>query len=390
MEFINRTSTSTNTDQIIADLSRDIDTNYDLGIMFFSKANYSLIKEVVEKLKKHTTIKNLIGCSSAGVIGSQEEIEHRAGLTLILAKLPGVKITPFSLQQAQFEKLHNKKDLYEYLEVFPNERPVFVAFPDPFNFDMNVFLNTINQSFPGSPLIGGIASAGFEPKTNLLIINDEYYDEGLVGVVLTGNLRVEIVVSQGCRPIGQTFIVTKAEANIIYELAGKPFLEVLENVLENAPDRDRRLAEEAILLGVAMDEYKHGYRRGDFLIRGLMGIDEKSGAGAIGDFIKSGQTIQFHVRDAQSATEDLNELLMDYQNKTQNSKPKGALIFSCNGRGENLFKQKNHDINIIQKYIGPVPASGFFCAGEIGPVGGHNFLHGFTDSIALFYPTQQN
>jgi small ligand-binding sensory domain FIST len=390
MEFKSLTSISTTTDAILLDLNQGLDKEYDLGILFFSKANYALVKEIVERLKKHTHIKNFIGCSSAGVIGSQEEIEHRAAVTLILAKLPGVKITPLSMQQAQFEKLTNKKDLYEYLEVFPNEKPVFLTFPDPFNFDMNSFLETVNGAFPGSPIIGGIASAGVEPKMNLLIINDEYYDEGMVGVVLTGDLRVEIVVSQGCRPIGQTYIVTKAEANIIYELAGKPFLQVLEEVLENAPDRDRRLAEEAILLGVAMDEYKHGYRRGDFLIRGLMGIDEKTGAGAIGDYIQSGQTIQFHVRDAESATEDLNELLIEYQNKSLDKKPKGALIFSCNGRGENLFKQKNHDINIIQKHIGPIPAVGFFCAGEIGPVGGHNFLHGFTDSIALFYPTQQN
>src|SRR5262249_5663778 len=162
------------------------------------------------------------------------------------------------------------------------EKPLFIAFPDPFNFDMNGFLNMINQSFPGSPLIGGIASAGLEPKTNLLIVNDEYYDEGIIGVALTGSVRVEIVVSQGCRPIGQSYIVTKAQGNIIYELAGKPFLQVLEDILTAAPDRDRRLAEEAILIGIAMDEYKDGFRRGDFLIRGLMGIDQKNGAGAIG------------------------------------------------------------------------------------------------------------
>ncbi len=390
MEFTNRTSTAQSPDELIKDLTQTLTGPFDLGIVFFSQTSYTDIKKIIIDLKKRLAVTHLIGCTSAGIIGSEQEVEFRPAVSLTLCKLPGVKVTPFSLNQIQLDKLQNKKELYEYLEVFPNENPVFICFPDPFLFDMNFFLNSLNEAYPKCPVLGGIASAGMQAHSNVLIVNDDYYSEGAIGLVLTGNLKVETVVSQGCRPIGETFIVTKCQENIIFELAGKSFLKVLEEVVKNIDDRDRGLVQEAIFVGIAMDEYKFPYKRGDFLIRGLMGIDQQNGAGAIGDYIRNGQTIQFHVRDALSATEDLNELLSQQQNKNNNIKPKGALIFSCNGRGINLFKQNNHDINIFQKYMGPVATGGFFCAGEIGPVGGFNFLHGFTDSIALFYPAKNN
>ena len=196
------------------------------------------------------------------------------------------------------------------------------------------------------------------------------------------------MVSQGCRPIGETFIVTKAQRNIVYELAGRPFYKVLEEVLNKGTDYDRHLAHEAIFVGIAMNEYKDKFKRGDFLIRGVMGVEPQSGAGAVGDYMRVGQTVQFHLRDAKTANEDLHELLKQYKTKKQTTAAHGAFVFSCNGRGINLFKEHDHDIRIIQHHLGPVPAAGFFCAGEIGPVGGINFLHGFTNSMALFYPQQ--
>ncbi len=161
-------------------------------------------------------------------------------------------------------------------------------------------------------------------------------------------------------------------------------MDVLQDVLHMTPARDKLLAQESLFVGIAMNEYRHEFKRGDFLIRGLVGIDRNLKAGAIADYIRPGQTIQFHVRDSQAATEDLQELLSLKRNQFK-ERPKGALVFSCNGRGQNLFKEKNHDIRLIQQYLGPVPAAGFFCAGEIGPVCQTNFLHGFTNSIALFY-----
>ncbi len=388
MEFISRITTQTDCPKVIAELTEGLRQDFDLGFLFISSFSKTSTEEVIEFLSRRLKVKNLLGCTCAGIIGNQLEIERRPAASLILANLPGVKIVPFSVNQTQLDGLDKPEDWYNFLEVYPNERPIFLTLPDPFQLDMNKFLDSLNKIYPNCSVVGGLASGAYQPLENTLILNQQRFEDGLVGVSLTGPICVETVVSQGCRPIGETFIVTKAQGNVIYELAGKPFIEVLQEVLYKVPAKDKLLAQEAVFVGIAMNEYRHEFKRGDFLIRGLVGIDRGSGAGAIADYVKPGQTIQFHVRDAEAAHEDLNELLLAQQNRKNQEKPKGALVFSCNGRGENLFRQPNHDIEIIQKFLGPVPAAGFFCAGEIGPVCKNNFLHGFTSSIALFYPEE--
>ncbi len=387
MEFTNRITEANNVPQIISELLMGIEGDFDLGILYVCPWPPYDPLELFHALKAQGKMRHLICCTCAGIIGAEREIEGRPSASLMLMRLPQVKITPFALTQPVLEAIKNKEDWYNFFEVYPNEKPNFVVFADPFAFDGNAFLAGLNQAYPGMPIVGGLASAASEPGENILMLDGEVMREGLVGVCLTGNLRVETVVSQGCRPIGETFIVTRAERNIIYELAGRPFYKVLEEVLNKGTDYDRHLAHEAIFIGIAMDEYKDKFKRGDFLIRGVMGVEPQSGAGAVGDHMHVGQTIQFHVRDAKTAQEDLHELLKQYKTKKQAVAAHGAFVFSCNGRGVNLFKERDHDIKIIQHHLGPVPAAGFFCAGEIGPVGGINFLHGFTNSMALFYPT---
>jgi len=386
MEFINRITEADNQDQIIDDLLREVEGDFDLGILYVCPWTPYEPAELFKALKARGKMRHLICCTCAGIIGGEREIEGRPSASLMLMRLPDVKITPFVLTQSVLEGLRNKEDWYNFLEVYPNEIPSFIVFADPFSIDGNGILSGLNQAYPGLPIVGGLASAASGPGENVLILDGEVLSEGLVAVCLTGNLRVETVVSQGCRPIGDTFIVTRADRNVVYELAGRPFYKVLEEVLNKSTDYDRHLAHEAIFVGIAMDEYKDKFKRGDFLIRGLLGVEPESGAGAVGDYMRVGQTVQFHLRDARTADEDLHELLKQYKAKKQPISAHGAFVFSCNGRGINLFKEHDHDIKIIQHHLGPVPAAGFFCAGEIGPVGGKNFLHGFTNSMALFYP----
>ena len=388
MEFINRITEAGNLSQITADLLMDVEGDFDLGILYICPWPPYDPVELFQTLKAKGKIRHLICCTCAGIIGGEREIEGRPAASLMLMRLPQVKILPFALSQPVLEAIKVKEDWYNFLEVYPNENPSFLVFADPFAFDGNSFLAGLNEAYPGMPVVGGLASAASAPGENTLILDGEILREGLIGVCLSGNLRVETIVSQGCRPIGETFIVTKAQRNIIYELAGRPFYKVLEEVLNNGTEFDRHLAQEAIFVGIAMNEYKDNFKRGDFLIRGVMGVDPQSGAGAVGEYMHVGQTVQFHLRDAKTANEDMHELLKQYKTKKQSTCAHGAFVFSCNGRGINLFKERDHDIKIIQHHLGPIPAAGFFCAGEIGPVGGINFLHGFTNSMALFYPQQ--
>jgi small ligand-binding sensory domain FIST len=384
MHFISRITEALDQEQILKDLTENISGPFDLGILFISPWQPYDSHEIYKDLAKKINIRHFLCCTCAGIIGSEREIEGRPAASLLLAKLPSVSISPFYLNQVELEGLKTSESLYDFFEIYPNESPCFLVLPDPYAFDTNRFIKILNQAYKGCSIVGGLASAASGPGENLLIIDGQVYQEGLMGIILSGAVKIETVVSQGCRPFGKTYIVTKAKDNIIYELGGQPFYKVLESVIKAGTDYDRHLAHEAIFIGIAMNEHQQQFKRGDFLIRPVMAVDPETGAGGIGDYISVGQTVQFHLRDAKTASEDLNELLRLKKEKIEQT-PQGAIVFSCNGRGLGLFKEHNHDIRIIQKYLGPVPAAGFFCAGEIGPVTGINFLHGFTNSMALFY-----
>ncbi len=384
MQFINRITEALDEEQILKDLTEGLSGHFDLAILFITPWQpYDPVK-LYNSLAKQIGARHFLCCTCAGIVGSEREIEGRPAASLLLARLPSVSINPFYLNQIELEGLQTSEALYDFFEVYPNESPSFLVLPDPFAIDTNRFLKVLNQAYKNCSIIGGLASAASGPQENILILDGQVYQEGLMGVVLSGSVRIETVVSQGCRPLGETFVITKAKGNIIYELAGKSFYKVIESVIKAGTDYDRHLAHEAVFIGIAMNENQQKFKRGDFLIRPVMALDSNSGAGAIGDFVSVGQTVQFHLRDAKTANEDLHELLRLQKTKTEQI-PQGALVFSCNGRGLGLFKEHNHDIRIIQQHLGPVPAAGFFCSGEIGPVAGINFLHGFTNSMALFY-----
>jgi small ligand-binding sensory domain FIST len=203
-------------------------------------------------------------------------------------------------------------------------------------------------------------------------------------VSLSGPIEIETVVSQGCRPIGHTLVITKARENVIEHLGGKPSLAVIKEIIDTLKPEDKELLRHGLLMGRVMSEYKDSFGRGDFLVRNVMGVDQETGAIAITDLVRAGQTVQFHVRDQATASEDLNHML-----DPQRTRPPaaGGLLFSCNGRGTQMFAHPCHDISAARSAMPQTPVAGFFAAGEIGPVGGKNFIHGHTASFALFRPT---
>jgi len=206
----------------------------------------------------------------------------------------------------------------------------------------------------------------------------------MVGVSLSGPLRIETVVSQGCRPIGRHMIVTRSHENVIEQLGGKPAVQVLREVVSELPESEQNLLQNGLFVGQVASEYREKFNRGDFLVRNVIGIDEENGTVSIADYVKTGQTVQFHVRDAQTADEDLS-LMLDGQQKAP-APAAGGLLFSCNGRGLRMFEEPCHDIRIARKSMPSTPIAGFFAAGELGPVAGKNFVHGHTASFALFRP----
>ncbi len=384
MEFKSTTSTSIDPEQVVRQLTDHVGNDFDMGVLFITPHSKSHIEDIARRLHEEVNIKNFVACTSAGVIGSEVELENHPAAVLFLAKLPEAKIKPFFIDQKQIEKFSLDQDFHNFFDIYPQDNPTFFLFPDPFLVDLNLFILGMNKAYAGSAIVGGLASGASSAKGNVLMINQQSYNQGIIGMVVSGDVKMDVIVSQGCRPVGESYIVTKAEKNIIYEIAGEPFLHVLRKIFLKLSDEEQKLIQQALLIGVVTNEYKHDLSRGDFLIRSVTGVDQETGAVSIGDVIKPGQTIQIHIRDAKTAKDDLTQLLTSFQKKMKTSKPRGAMIFSCNGRGAGLFKEPNHDIKLIQKYIGPIPVSGFFSVGEIGPIGGKNFIHGFTDSIVVF------
>jgi small ligand-binding sensory domain FIST len=351
----------------------------DLAFVFFSAHHAAQAMVISTMLQEALHAKVCVGCSGEGVIGGSEELETAPALTLWVAHLPQVRVTPLRLS---FSDLQDQIQITAWPESTVAES-TFILVADPFTTPMQDVLSLMADRYPQAKAIGGLAGGGHDSGANRLLLNNEVFDGGLVGVQLAGPVSVRTVISQGCRPIGDRFVVTKAEQNLIYELGGKPALQRLQDVFESLTNTHRRDAHLALHLGIVIDEHRNHFERGDFLVRNLIGADQQAGAIAIGDVVQEGQTVQFHLRDGISASEDL-QVLLAKDRTTHSTPPLGALLFSCCGRGQGLFGRPHHDSGVVHERFGDIPVAGFFAQGEIGPVGGRNFLHGYTASVALF------
>lgn len=360
-------------------------THADLAVVFVSAAHGAAIRPAFEALAEMIPATVVIGATAEGVLADGVEHESGPAVAVWLARLPGATLAPVSLDYAQTPDGGMFAGWPETLEGDWPANATLLLLADPFSFPVDAFLARMEDEHPGVPIVGGMASGGYEPGSNTLVVGSRTYDSGAVGIVIGGGVRVRPVVSQGCKPIGRPMVVTRSEENLIVELGGRPALERLKEVFSGLDSSDRKLVQSSLHVGRAATEYRDEFRRGDFLVRNVVGADPESGVVAVGDTVRTGQTVQFHVRDAVTADDDLRELL---QAAAEGSRPVGALVFTCNGRGRRLFDAPDHDARCLQECLGPLPAAGFFAQGELGPIGSRTFLHGFTASIALFEPAE--
>ncbi len=361
----------------------------DLGLVFISSAFTSEYSRLMPLLAEKLSVPVLIGCSASGVIGMTksgvtQELEADPALSLTLAYLPDVEIEPFHLIAEELPDLDSSPDEWvDLINVPPSSQPQFILFAGHDPAGINDLLQGLDFAYPGSVTIGGQASSSIGGRV-ALFYQDRLYREGTVGIALSGNIILESIVAQGCRPIGQPYQITKGDSNIILELDRQVPLIVLRDLIDSLTEEERVLAQNSLYVGVAMDEFKSSLERGDFLVRRLLGVDPSAGALAIGDRVRRGQRLQFHIRDARTSASDLELLLEQYQSQLDNKGQAAcALMFSCLGRGEGLYGKPNFDSELFRRYIKDIPLAGFFCSGEIGPVGGNTFLHGFTSVFGI-------
>jgi small ligand-binding sensory domain FIST len=350
----------------------------DLAFLFVAPQFEDELETILQSANASLGGGTLLGCVAGGVIGGSREVEDAPAVAAWAGVLPGVTVRPFTLTYSEEEE----HGVFDGLEEVPTRAPdsVLVMLADPYTFPAHLLLDHLNEHAPGLPIVGGMASGGIVAGRTRLIYDDEILADGAVGAILEGARGATALVSQGCRPVGETFAITRAERNVVFELGGQPAVKRIEELYATATERDQLLMRRGLHVGQATNELKAELGRGDFVIRNLVGIDQEKGAIAISDMAEVGQTIQFQVRDADSAREDLRATL-----DTQRDSPvAAALLFSCNGRGLGMFGQPDHDIGAVRGAFGDIPVAGFFAAGELGPVGGRNFVHGFTASMLLF------
>ncbi|HZP81995.1 MAG TPA: FIST N-terminal domain-containing protein [Chthonomonadaceae bacterium] len=379
-------------EQLVDSVQYQMPGEIDLLAVFLTYHHRDEAAAMAARLHRHLSPRVLVGCTCEGVIGGDKEIEGEPGVSVLAGSLPDVTLTPFHIALDEWEDLLTADDdtalrrRVGLLGAKKEATRAFLLFADPFTTPIVELMEALDRLAPGVPTVGGMASGASQIGQNVLLLNDDVLEEGTVGVRVGGPVRVETVVSQGCRPIGETYLVTRAEGNMIVTLGGRTALEVVREMLAALAPDEQALVRNGLFVGIVINEYQPAFERGDFLVRSVLGADPDSGAVAVGDAVRAGQTVQFHVRDAETADEDLR-LLMTRAAQDETA-PTGAFLFSCNGRGIRLFDLPNHDVRGVLEAVPETPVAGFFAAGELGPVGGRSFIHGHTASIVLFRPEE--
>jgi small ligand-binding sensory domain FIST len=352
----------------------------DLVTCFLAAEHAREAEPVVERLRAAFPRAALLGCTARSVIGGGRELEDAPGVALLAASLPGVEVRPFQLGPEAAQA----SGLARAIGCAPGDGAQLLVLADPWSADVDSLLVRLDAELPGALRAGGLASGGEARGASALFAGDAVRRDGIVGVALRGPLCIDTLVAQGCRPIGQPMFVTRCRGQLLEEVDGRPPLEALNELFAAAAPEEQELFRHSLFLGLEMRPERERYARGDFLIRNLVGVEPESGALSVAALLRERQVVQFHLRDARSAAADLAERTARYEHGAQ---ARGALLFSCLGRGRHLYGEPDHDTRLFRERVAEVPIGGFFCNGEIGPVEGRSFLHGYTSAFAIFRPT---
>jgi small ligand-binding sensory domain FIST len=349
---------------------------------FVSQDYREHLDEFCELIRLFAHASSVFGCTGSGFIGSGIEMESTKGFSLMLLNLPGTAITPFEFSQNQVIEAGGPSFWHTESGIGPEDADAWIVMTDPLSIPIESWLADWNLAYPGVPCVGGLASSIQNEQPFTVFHNGRQVKGGGLAVALSGGVKVRTVVSQGCRPIGEPLTITRADRNLVLTMGSRNAFEVLSEVIGDLDDSEQELAKGNIFAGLATSEYIADFKQGDFLIRNILGADPASGAVALGAHPRVGQTMQYQLRDRNSASSELESLLRRVS--ALKTKPFAAMAFACNGRGSHLFGDIHHDSKAIVNALGPIPCAGFFCNGEVGPVGKKNYVHGYTLSVALF------
>lgn len=354
-----------------------------LGFIFASPDYMSHMEDLLEVVRLHARVPTLVGCSAIGLIGRNCESEAESGFSLLLLSLPGVQVKAVPIPEGNLQEVASPEEIWEETGLRAEKARGWIVLADPFQIAIESWLQQWNLAYPGIPIIGALSS-GIPHQTKTWVYLNDHLVEGGVALGFSGPIEITTLVSQGCRPIGDPMTVTRVEENVLYGLGTRPALEVLNGAFNSLSKGEKEKAQGQIFAGLAVNEYVDDFQQGNFLVRNIFGADPQTGAVAIGGFPRLGQTLQYQLRDASAASEDLTGILQRAQKKMVRRPAIAALLFSCTGRGRGLFGAQHHDAQALDEFFPEVPVAGFFANGEIGPIGDLSYVHGYSAAIAFF------
>lgn len=372
------------TGELVGHVLESLGAQPDVALLFTSGDHMNHTEEIAATVVELLAPAAFVGTTAVSVAAGEREIEEQTAAVLWAGSLGSG-----AARRARAVQLSGVPDpaaddgvlAAAIDEVGASGDPSMILLADPYSYPVDAALSHWAERWPQVSVLGGLASGASIPGGNRIVVDGGVHRSGAAALIVGGSVTVTHLVSQGCRPIGQPYIITEAEGNVVRSLGGLPPFERLQQMFAKLDPADQRLIQRGLHVGRVTDEAKVAFDRGDFLIRGVLGADRESGAIAIGDEAPIGATVQFHVRDAATADEDLREALSNSPPAAQTAA--GALLFTCNGRGTHLFETPHHDASVLAEHLG-AQVGGMFCAGEIGPVGARSYVHGFTASMALF------
>jgi len=366
----------------------------DLLLVFASPHHWGTYAVLPELVHEHLRYRVILGCSGGGVVGDGAEVEGGPALSITAARLPGVRLTPFHVDGVTLPRASSDPAVWSAVcRIRPGASPAFILLPDPFTFDARAMLLGLDAAFPASAKVGGLSSGALRPGGNALWVgarDDSSFPArtwraGCAGLAIEGDIRLDTLVAQGCKPVGRPLVVSRCDGHRLFELEGRSPLVAVRELIDSLDDEDKALARRALFLGVSMAGDQEEYHAGDFLVRNIIGLDQQARAMVIGGELQPWQIVQFHVRDARASAADLRNHLERYRRGLSDGPvPEAAVLFSCLGRGVGLYGKASHDSGLAQELLGALPIGGFFCNGEIGPVNGTTHLHGYTSAFAIF------
>src|SRR6201984_1889139 len=360
-------------------LSTEVGGNAALGFVFATPEWRGHLEDTLELIRLHARVPRLVGCSGSGIIGTKTELEHRPGISILLLSIPENSFQIFTISENDVEGGSDPGFWREFTGLQAKDVNGWIVLGNPAFREIEKWLEGWNSSFPEKPIVGGLASA--RGTGDFLFRGGDIVSAPIIAVSLSSPIAIQVLMSQGCRPIGDPSPITKAEDNFILELGTGPAYQTLEAAFLTVPAEERNAVRNNLFLGLAASEYVDEFKRGDFLIRNILGADPQMGALAVAACARVGPTRQFQVRDPKSAHQDMLDAARSTAANIRESL--GILLFVCNGRGRGLFGVSNHDAGIVAQAFGPCPTAGLFCNGEIGPVGNRSFLHGYTAAAAI-------